>query len=208
MQRLCAEGTEFSASAEKNIFAAAHHLERLLAYLPNERESLLSMRQKLKLDQRLNMRAQFHTLNVDGRPPRDVVAALSICGDQLSYRLLGQWLLAAGKPGPALPLLHFSLLGRRCNQPPVEEFLIARALIDLKKSDEAKRYYQAAVEWLEKGQRPLWACDLLAAGFVGPWQALSNLAGPVGDPRYNEFDWESWYECEVFRARCENKMRR
>jgi len=122
--------------------------------------------------------------------------------------LAAQCLLVDDKPGPALPLLHLSMLGRRYNQPPVEEFLIAQALLDLNKHDEAMRYYLAAVEWLDKVQRPLWACDLVAAGFSSPWQALANLAGPYGDPRYNEFDWESWRECEVFRARVESMMRR
>ena len=27
------------------------------------------------------------------------------------------------------------------------------------------------------------------------------------DPRYNAFDWETWYECEVFRAEVEGKLK-
>jgi hypothetical protein len=26
------------------------------------------------------------------------------------------------------------------------------------------------------------------------------------DPRYNSFDWETWYECEIFRAEVEAKL--
>ncbi len=77
---------------------------------------------------------------------------------------MAQKFTADGKLG--LPLLHLSLLGRRYNQPPVEEFLIAQALLDLKKPDESLPYYQSAVDWLNKAQRPLWACDMVAAGFA------------------------------------------
>jgi hypothetical protein len=47
----------------------------------------------------------------------------------------------------------------------------------------------------------MWAGDLVAGGLAGPWQGLTKRQVPVGDPRYNEFDWESRHECAVFRGR-------
>ena len=67
-------------------------------------------------------------------------------------------------------------------QPPVEELLIADALLQINKPDDAKRYYRAAVEWLDRR-------DGAVPG---------ELHKPIDDPRYNSFDWESWHEVEVF----------
>jgi hypothetical protein len=37
-------------------------------------------------------------------------------------------------------------------------------LLYVKKPEAARRYYQSAAHWLDKAQRPLWACNLAAAG--------------------------------------------
>ena len=116
-------------------------------------------------------------------------------------------LLAENQPGPALPLLHLSMLGRKYNQPPVEEFLIAEALLALNKPDEAKRYYRAAIEWLDKAQVPKRMTNAVAAPLRKASASRLNLA-EFGDPRYNEFDWESWHECDVFQARVEKTQKR
>jgi len=49
--------------------------------------------------------------------------------------------------------------------------------------------------------------NIVAAGFDSPWAMLAHL--PRGtNPRYNEFAWEFWHECDVFRARVEAKLKR
>ena len=41
----------------------------------------------------------------------------------------------------------------------------------------------------------------------GVWQGATELVKPPVDPRYNSFDWETGYECGVFRAEVEAKMK-
>jgi hypothetical protein len=195
-----------SAIAGQNRFAAAFQIDRLLAYQPWQRDSLLAERSKLKCDKCLEARTAFHTPSVKSQPDWAAIALMAAHGDGLAERLIAQKLIADGSPGPALPFLYLSLLGRRFNQPPIEEFLIAQALIDLKKPDEAKRYYQSAVDWMDKARRPLQIANIVTSAQNGGWQAIAELHPMVNDPRYNEFDWESWYECDIFRARVEKSF--
>ena len=76
--------------------------------------------------------------------------------------------------------------------PPVEELLLAQAYLDLKQPDEAKRFYKAATEWLDRPRNP-------AHGFGDSFQ-------PGEDPRRNPFDWEVWHECDMFRAAVERQL--
>jgi hypothetical protein len=42
---------------------------------------------------------------------------------------------------------------------------------------------------------------------LGLWTAILEAVRDRSDPRYNPFDWETWYECAVFRAEVEGLMK-
>ena len=50
--------------------------------------------------------------------------------------------------------------------------------------------------------------DVITKSAVNGWAALGDAIKPVDDPRHNTFDWESWHECDVFRAEVENRLKR
>jgi hypothetical protein len=52
------------------------------------------------------------------------------------------------------------------------------------------------------------AANAVTAAAVNPWAMIGELHKPVDDPRHNTFDWESWYECEVFRKELESTFER
>ena len=196
------------ARKDKDVFAAAFHLDRLLAYAPGERPTLLAERNEFQHNPILEARAAMHTPALKAEPKSwETVIVLAVKGDRLAMRLLAQKRIADGKPGEALPLLHMSMIGRRGDRhPPVEELLIADALLKLKKPDEARRYYQAAVDWLDRPLKPFRAAGIVSHGFSGILPVLGEMVRPVGDPRYNSIDWESWHEAEVFRAAVERQL--
>ena len=41
---------------------------------------------------------------------------------------------------------------------------------------------------------------------MSPWAGLGEAFAPVDDRRRNPFDWENWHECDVFRARIEQRL--
>ena len=41
-----------------------------------------------------------------------------------------------------------------------------------------------------------------------PWAGLGAAIVPVEDLRRNPFDWESWHECDIFRAEVERQISR
>jgi WD40 repeat protein/predicted Ser/Thr protein kinase len=186
------------------VFAACFHIERMLAYAASERPKLLAERNRLRRDPLLETRAALHTPTLQVVPASwEIVAILSARGDRLGLRLWAQKLISDGKPGDALPALHVCLLGRRNRQPPVEELLIADALLKLNNTDDARRYYQAAVEWLDRPRHPMRAAGVVSHGFGGIWTVLGEMYKPIDDPRYNSLDWESWHEADMFRAALE-----
>jgi len=155
-----------AATKAHDTFAAAFHLDRLLAYLPDERPSLLAERAKM--------------------PVNHLVAERQ---NRFAHRLQALAFMGRNQHGPAVPLLHVGMIQRRYNEPPVEELLIAEALLALNKPEDAKRYYRAAVEWLDATEQPMRLANVLTAAH--PFAALANLPRPT-NPRYNEFAWESW----------------
>ena len=119
---------------------------------------------------------------------------------------MAQQLLRDGKPGPAIPLLFWCLASRPATSPPVEELLLAQAWLDLNQPDEAKRFYRAAADWLERFERPIQAMNIVSHCALSPWAGLGEAFAPVDDPRRNPFDWEAWHECDVFRAEVERRL--
>lgn len=95
----------------------------------------------------------------------------------------------------AIPLLTEVSQERPETAPPVEQLLLAKAHLALNELEEAKRFHQAAVDWLDKPHElgP-------TTGVIEQLKTLFKIPKPLDDPRYNPFEWESWHECDVFRA--------
>jgi hypothetical protein len=126
-------------------------------------------------------------------------------GDRLAKRLVAQARLREGKARLAIPLLYECLLARPATDPPsppVEELLLALAYQRMNRPDEAKRLYRVAAGWLDRPRDPVRAANVVTHA-INPWNAAGVAVGPIDDPRHNPFDWESWHECDVFRAEVE-----
>jgi hypothetical protein len=41
---------------------------------------------------------------------------------------------------------------------------------------------------------------------MNPWIAIGEAFKPIEDPRHNTFEWESWYESDVFQAELERAL--
>jgi WD40 repeat protein len=172
-----------AARAAKDNFGARFYLDRLLSLPAQRTTERFKERNDLANDPRPIARTTFHHPALAKAPyDRGVLALLAVNGDRLAQRLVAQELLRDGQPGMAIPLLYWCMASRPAASPPVEELLLARAHLDLKQPDEAKRLYPAAAEWLER------------------------TGAPKDDPRRNPFDWEAWHECDVFRAEVEKAL--
>lgn len=192
-----------AAEKAKDLFATRFYLDRLLS-LPNERTpERFREWNDLVADPRLVARSAFHHSDLAGtdhdRPAVELVATV---GDPLARRLVAQERLRAGTPGLAVPLLFDCLLTRPVNAPPVEELLLAGAYLDLNQSAEARRCYKAAANWLERPKDPMRAANVITHA-INP---IGEVFKPIDDPRHSPFDWESWHECDVFRAEVEKRL--
>ena len=189
------------ASKDKDTFAASFHLDRLLAYQPQERPSLLAERIRLqKSDLPVLARTTVHSPAL-AKPQAAALFVLSTRWDPLSMRLLGGLLIRAGKPLEAIAPLKVALGMRGRDRPPVEELLLALAYRDAKQPEQAATWHDKAAAWLDHYRLPL--ATILGSGYPGTAQiAKSQL-----DPRYNPFEWESWHECEVFRAEWQTRLK-
>jgi hypothetical protein len=198
-----------AAQQAKDLFAARFYLDRGLSISLHTVD--FRVRSQIQPDPRLVARAGFHHPELASTPyDRRVLHALAVNGDRLAKRLVAQELLGEGKPKPAIPLLVECMLTRPISdppKPPVEELLLARAYLDLKQPDEAKRFYRAAADWLERFEKPLQAANIVTHCGANPWAGLGEAFAPTDDPRRNPFDWENWYECDVFRADVERRIR-
>jgi hypothetical protein len=175
-------------------FAAAFHLDRLLAYEPARRDDLLRQRTQfleasLKQDPqdaaaRLALaRTAWHSPKL---APKDAAALLPSADDKtlLARRTRGGMLLRQQKAVEAVAVLEAALKERGDDRPPVEELLLAWAYLDTNQADKAKEQWARATAWLDRGREEVRAAD---------------VAGAPSDPRYNAFDWETWHEIDVLR---------
>ena len=179
---------EFDKAIKANYhFAASFHLDRLLACLPQDRQRLLAERSKLQGNDRLiEARTAVHSPTL-AKVELGPAAFRALQWDAQALRLLGGLLIRDGKPADAVIFLKLAIVLRADERPPVEELLLALAHRNAKQPDEAAKWHAQAISWLDRYQPPL---RVLTGG------ALPSQI----DPRYDPFDWESWYECEVFRA--------
>ena len=121
-------------------------------------------------------------------------------------RLVGGLLLRKGDPDKAIAPLTVALALRRPDHLPVEELLLALAHAKAGRLDEAKALHAKAVGWLDRYRRPMQAASTLGTASTAGWGASLELVRDQADPRYNPFDWETWYECQVFRAEVEGLL--
>jgi hypothetical protein len=213
--------TELRRARAANLpFAAAWHLERLLAALPDQRPALLRERNAL-LDQMLrdNRRDPLPVLRLARiavwapDSVRDAKALLPTLADLAkdhpgndAARLHAALLLRTGSAKEAVPRLQARLKARPKDAPPVEELLLALAHHALDQPDEARRHLAVATAWLDQGQLPLQATAIVGSLGTG-WPAVLPLtqARPL-HPRLNPLDWETRLELEALRAEAEKAL--
>jgi tetratricopeptide (TPR) repeat protein len=198
-----------AASKANNRFSVLFYFDRLLS-LPLQRTTQrFRERNEFQADPRLIARTSFHHSPL-AKTSYDlgIVQAMAVAGDRLSQRLLAQQFIRDGQPGKAIPLLYSSLVFRPLSdppKPPVEELLIAKAYMAMNNLPEAKRYFKAAADWLDRPRNPTRAANIVTHA-INPWNAIGEAFKPIDDPRHNPFDWESWHECDVFRAEVERLL--
>jgi WD40 repeat protein len=190
-------------------FAAAFHLDRLLACVPARRGALLRQRTTylevtLKQDAQnaaarlLLARTAWHSPALG---PKDAAALLPSADDKglLQRRTRAGMLLRQQKPDEAVAVLEATLKGRGDDKPPAEELLLAWAYLDTKQPDKAKALWAKATAWLDRGQEAARAANVVGALPDGILPGMAALLAPPADPRYNSFDWETWHEIDALR---------
>jgi len=190
-------------------FAAAFHLDRLLAYRPLQRADLLRQRTTF-LEATLMQDAQnagarlllartaWHSPTLG---PKDSAALLPSADETglIARRTRGGLLLRQGKAAEAVAVLEATLKDRGDDRPPVEELLLAWAYFDTNQADKAKDLWTKATAWLDRGQEAVRAANVVGALPGGVLPGVALLFAPPADPRYNAFDWETWHELDVLR---------
>jgi tetratricopeptide (TPR) repeat protein len=115
---------------------------------------------------------------------------------------LGGVLLRAGRTEEAIARLQQALKRRQSNQVS-DELLLALAYQRCGQAEEARRWLNQARAWFERGQAPVRAGSLAAAGASGPLALLPSLGGEVPDPRARALGWETWLELQLLRREAE-----
>jgi hypothetical protein len=200
---------QFKDAQRSDRFAAAFHLDRLLAYAPARREALLRQRTAflegtLRQDAKdagarlLLARAAWHSPRLG---PKDAAALLPPAEAQglLARRTRGGLLLRQGKAAEAAAVLEAALKDPGDDQPPVEELLLAWAYHETEQAAKAKERWARATAWLKRGQEAVRAANVAGALPAGPLPGLLPVFVPPTHPRYNAFDWETWHELDVLR---------
>ena len=131
---------------------------------------------------------------------------LALQGNRLAWQHVGGLLIRKGKPLEAIGPLTNALNMREADKPPVEELLLALAYADAKQPAVAAKWQAKAVAWLDKYEKSMQVASMLGTASTDKWGSLLELVRKPTDPRYNSFDWETWHECDVFRAEVEQKL--
>jgi hypothetical protein len=193
---------QFQQNLDKDRFAAAFHLDRMLAYLPSRRTDLLRQRTAfLEATLRQNQddasarlllaRTAWHSPPLG---PKDATDFLPAADDKQPFaqRTRGGLLLRQKKAAEAVPALEAALKNRGDDPPPVEVLLLAWAYLDTDQADKAKA-------WLDGQQEAVRAADLAGTLPAGALPGVAPLFLAPTHPRYNAFDWETWHELDVLR---------
>jgi hypothetical protein len=195
------------AVQRKDSFAAGFHLNRLLAHLPAARPALLSTRLKQSTGDVVgNARTAIHSPAI-AKQSANLMLFLAVQGNQEARRLLGGLLLRQGKPTAAEAPLLAALKLRAADAPPVEELLLSIACAEMNRPEDARKWLDRAVDWIDRYRTPLQVVRAIGGGAGSPLCALTELHKYPGDPRYDPLDWETWYELEVFRHESERRLK-
>jgi WD40 repeat protein/tetratricopeptide (TPR) repeat protein len=205
------------AEAEKldrsvDTFAALFHIGRLLSLQPHRSTELRAVQRRLLTDapaqnrQDRNCFVAMARLQILDRIAPDRATLEAALDNTLQrhgpidFRILGGLLLRAGKAAESIQPLKTALALRTSDRaPPVEEWLLATAYLDLNQPEEALRFHCEAVERLRRYQRIRMA-NIIWGIALNPAAGLADIFNPAVDPRRNSFESETWHESDVFRA--------
>jgi hypothetical protein len=200
---------QFKSAQTSDRFAAAFHLDRLLAYAPARRADLLRQRTAfleatLKHDDQdaaarlLLARTAWHSPALG---PKDTAALLPPADETglLQRRTRAGMLLRQQKAAEAVEILEAALKERGDDKPSAGELLLTWAYLDTKQAGQAKEMWTKATAWLDCGQEAVRAANVVGALPGGILSGTASLSAPPADPRYNPFDWETWHEIDVLR---------
>jgi eukaryotic-like serine/threonine-protein kinase len=199
---------QFRQTRTTDHFAAAFHLDRLLAYWPGQRSIWLRERTgvleaNLKQDNHdavarlLLARTAWHTPSLGPKNPEELLRAVED-KQPLARRTRAGLLLRLKKAEEAVALLEAAQGERGDGSPPVEELLLAWAYLDTSRPDKAKEEWTKATRWLDSRQEAVRAANVIAT-VPGVLPGVTSLFAPPADPRYRALDWETWHELEVLR---------
>ncbi len=200
---------QFQQVKSSDRFAAAFHLDRVLAYRPSQRADRLRQRTTF-LEATLNQdarnaaarlllaRTAWHSPTLG---PKDTTALLPSADEKglLPRRTRAGLLMRQQKPTEAVTVLEAALKDRGNDKPPVEELLLAWAYHETKQADRAKESWTKATAWLDHGQEAVRAANVVGTLPGSLLPSVAMLWAPPADPRYNAFDWETWHELDVLR---------
>jgi hypothetical protein len=197
-----------------NHFACVFHLDRLLALRPDDRPALLkrraavldAARQKDATDpwpSRALARQAVAAFGSIG-DPKSLLAAVARRQDAALDRLHGALLLRTGDARNAALVLRAALRHRADDEPPIDDLLLALALIVLERRDEARQRLTKAAAWMERGVAPLRAASLLGLRPCGPLAALGAVYAP--DVRLNPLDPFTAHELNTLRREAEQTL--
>jgi hypothetical protein len=192
------------ARTEQDRFATAFHLDRLFAYAPESPE-LFVVHSRRAGDPILTARTAVHSPTIV-QANEGPLALRAASGDALALRLVGGLLIRNGEPDKAVGPLVIALALRTPDRPPVEELLFALAHAKAGRLDDATKWHAKAVAWLDKYQRPMQVASAVGTASTAGWGGALELLRAQADPRDNPFDWETWFECRVFRAEVEGLL--
>jgi hypothetical protein len=198
-------------------FACAFHLDRLLALSPDDRPALLKRRAdvlaaavKRDPDNHHSARALARQAIADFDTVPDAKALLPLIARHQHApldRLHGALLLRTGNARDAALVLRAAIRNRTTpEQPPIDELLLALALVELDRHDEARQLLKKAAEWMDGGTAPQRLASLLALRPAGPLATLAAVAH-APDPRLNALDPFTGHELVTLRAELEESLR-
>jgi hypothetical protein len=196
-------------------FGAVFHLDRTLARSPGDRAELLKRRSAV-LSAALKANPTDH--HFARSLARQAVADFAAIDDPRALlrqlvqhpraaldRHYGALLLRTGKAREAAVVLRAAIRNRVNDRPPIDELLLALALIRLERRDEARELLTKAAAWMDDGTAPQRLASLLVARPAGPLAALASVAR-VPDLRLNPLDPFTAHELEVLRREAEQAL--
>jgi hypothetical protein len=197
-------------------FSAVFHLDRLLALSPDERPALLKRRSTVlsaAIEKDANDHhsarslarqavADFDTID----NPTSLLSTVARHQHSSLDRLHGALLLRTGNARDAALVFRAAIRNRTSDDvPPIDELLLALALIKLGRRDEARQFLTKVADWMDNGTAPQRLASLLGARPAGPLAALAAVAH-VPDPRLNPLDPFTAHDLDSLRREAETAL--